>query len=175
MKRQSRVAAALIAAALIAPASGCAAIITPQATEHKYAAGDGAATSLGDIDVRGVMVVTQGKGKPGQLLASFFNSSNSAKTVKLSTQSFSTTVRVKPNGKVKLNPKDGKNVVIPSVSTKPGELLKMSVSSGSTTKHFNSQVFNGALPQYKKYLPSPQAGKQGKKSGQAGGQSQTNP
>ncbi|GAB3556666.1 hypothetical protein [Spelaeicoccus albus] len=164
MKRHARLTAALIAAALIAPASGCAAIITPQATEHKYAAGDGAAAAIGDLKIRGVMVITKGKGKPGQLLATVFNSSQSPKTAKISTPSFSTTVRVKPESEVRLDPKDGKNVVIPSVSTKPGELLKVTLQSGSKSKRFSSQVFNGALPQYKKYLPSPKPSKSQNKS-----------
>lgn len=154
VKRHSRLTAAAIAAALIAPVSGCAAMFTPQATEIHYAGGDGASTTIGDVEVDGLIVVTKGKNKPGQLIASVFNSSKSAKTVKIATPNFSKSVTVKPGGEVHLNPKDGKNVVIPKVSTKPGELLKMSVQSGSVTKKFNSQVFNGTLPQYRKYLPS---------------------
>lgn len=165
MKRHSRLTAAAIAAALIVPVSGCSAMFTPQATEIHYAGGDGAAASMGDVEVAGLMVITKGKNKPGQLLATVFNSSKSPKTVTISLPSFHTSVHVKPESKVKLNPKTGKNVVIPKVSTKPGELIKVSVQSGSHTKHVDSQVFNGTLPQYKKYLPSPKPTPSKTKSG----------
>lgn len=153
MKRHSRVTAALIAAALVAPVSGCSALFTPQATEIKYAGGDGAAASIGDVDVRDVLVITRAKGEPGQLLGSVVNTSKSPKSVTLSTPNSNTTVRVKPDSVTKIDPKEGKDVRIPSVSVNPGHLIDVTMKSGSTTRHFEAQVLNGELPQYKKYLP----------------------
>ena len=92
MKRHNRAALAVAALALVIPVSGCASLLSPhQTAEYHYNGGDGASGSVGDVEVRGLMLITDEKGSgPAQLFFTLINKGDS--TAKVSVEVADTTV-----------------------------------------------------------------------------------
>ena len=83
MKRHNRAALAVAALALVIPVSGCASLLSPhQTAEYHYNGGDGASGSVGDVEVRGLMLITDEKGSgPAQLFFTLINKGDSTAKV----------------------------------------------------------------------------------------------
>lgn len=159
MKRSYRTALAAAAVALVLPVSGCAALISPQQTHvYQYNAGDGAWTSANGLDVRGLLLITNGDGQ-AQLLYSLVNTTNSPVSVTVSVGDVNRTASVPANGEIIQNPANEnsastKPLIVSNLSAKAGDLTDVKVTIGGTVKTVQTQVLDGSLPYYKTLMPT---------------------
>ena len=161
MKRHNRAALAVAALALVIPVSGCASLLSPhQTAEYHYNGGDGASGSVGDVEVRGLMLITDEKGSgPAQLFFTLINKGDS--TAKVSVEVADTTVSesIKAGDTFVQDPKSPETsskevVTVDSLKAKPGDLVDVTVKSGSDEKVIQTQLLTDVLPYYEEYVPS---------------------
>lgn len=156
-------AAAAVVAALLTT-SGCGFINTfdnKQPTTIVYDASDGVSFSINDKDkrfeVRNVMLISEGDGAPGRLLGTVLNLSDTDLTLEIDwATSGSKTTRIEVPAKSQIRFEDDANkVILPSVDKLPGEtLIDAKATIGSTTEKFNLPILNGAIEEYKEYIPN---------------------
>ncbi|WP_423058662.1 hypothetical protein [Brevibacterium linens] len=161
MKRHNRAALAVAALALVIPVSGCASLLSPhQTAEYHYNGGDGASGSVGDVEVRGLMLITDEKGSgPAQLFFTLINKGDS--TAKVSVEVADTTVSesIKAGDTFVQDPKSPETsskevVTVDSLKAKPGDLVDITVKNGSDEKVIQTQLLTDVLPYYEEYVPS---------------------
>ena len=161
MKRHNRAALAVAALALVIPVSGCASLLSPhQTAEYHYNGGDGASGSVGDVEVRGLMLITDEKGSgPAQLFFTLINKGDS--TAKVSVEVADTTVSesIKAGDTFVQDPKSPETsskevVTVDSLKAKPGDLVDVTVKNGSDEKVIQTQLLTDVLPYYEEYVPS---------------------
>ena len=161
MKRHNRAALAVAALALVIPVSGCASLLSPhQTAEYHYNGGDGASGSVGDVEVRGLMLITDEKGSgPAQLFFTHINKGDS--TAKVSVEVADTTVSesIKAGDTFVQDPKSPETsskevVTVDSLKAKPGDLVDITVKNGSDEKVIQTQLLTDVLPYYEEYVPS---------------------
>ena len=145
MKRHNRAALAVAALALVIPVSGCASLLSPhQTAEYHYNGGDGASGSVGDVEVRGLMLITDEKGSgPAQLFFTLINKGDS--TAKVSVEVADTTVSesIKAGDTFVQDPKSPETsskevVTVDSLKAKPGDLVDVTVKTAATRRSSNS-------------------------------------
>lgn len=126
-------ASVVIAAALLAGTAGCT-FITPQATLIQYNPGNGVAGSVGSVDVRNVVAVTDDQGETVSLLITLINSGSKSASVRLQFESDNQTrTDVKPvePGQIVSFGNEGKNqIIIPKPGVEPGALMPVYVQYG---------------------------------------------
>ncbi|MCI4013141.1 hypothetical protein [Brevibacterium sp. ZH18] len=161
MKRHNRAAIAVAALALVLPVSGCASLLSPhQTADYHYNAGDGAWGTVGDVEVRGLMLVMDKSGDgPAQLFFTLVNKGDSAAdvTLKLSGETFKESVDAgqtfvqdpKSSASTKSKP-----LVIDKLDAKPGDLIDIDVKVGGDEKTIQAQVLSNTLPYYKDSIPT---------------------
>lgn len=158
--RARRIAAASLIAASLVGVSACSAI-NEQATTKVYAASDGVnidvAANGTTVDFRNMMIVTNGKGKPGRVLGKIVNNSDKPVTVSFSVAGTELEKKITvPAGigknAVNLTSKDAE-ITVPSVEKVPGEEIEMTVKVDGTTASKSTPVLDGTLEQYREYLP----------------------
>ena len=161
MKRHNRAALAVAALALVIPVSGCASLLSPhQTAEYHYNGGDGASGSVGDVEVRGLMLITDEKcSGPAQLFFTLINKGDS--TAKVSVEVADTTVSesIKAGDTFVQDPKSPETsskevVTVDSLKAKPGDLVDITVKNGSDEKVIQTQLLTDVLPYYEEYVPS---------------------
>lgn len=160
MKRHNRAALAVAALALVIPVSGCASLLSPhQTAEYTYNAGDGAWGSVGDVEVRGLMLIMDEAGEgPAQLFFTLINKGDSAASVSLDVGGQKTTESVKPGKTFVQDPQSSatsskKPIVVDGLKAKPGDLAEVTVKVGSDEKTIQTQVLSNSLPYYEEYVP----------------------
>ncbi|MBW8872122.1 MAG: hypothetical protein JF618_08165 [Leifsonia sp.] len=141
--------------------AGCG-FIAPQATTKHYDASDGVSGSVGSIDVRNAIIVTDAKdGTVGNLVVTLVNTGSESRRVAISAGDQSSTaahVTVQP-GQVKQlgqDPENGgaSNVLIPEFTTKPGGLYSVYFQYGDQTGvNLKVPVLDGGLPEYSSLVP----------------------
>ena len=161
MKRHNRAALAVAALALVIPVSGCASLLSPhQTAEYQYNGGDGASGSVGEVEVRGLLLITdQEASGPAQLFFTLINKGDS--TAKVSIEVGDTTVSesVKAGDTFVQDPKSPETsskevVTVDSLKAEPGDLVDVTVKNGSDEKVIETQLLTDALPYYEEYVPS---------------------
>ncbi|SMX84453.1 hypothetical protein [Brevibacterium antiquum] len=164
MKRHNRAALAVAALALVIPVSGCASLLSPhQTAEYHYNAGDGAWGSVGDVEVRGLMLIMDESGEgPAQLFFTLINKGDSSASVSLDVGGKKTTESVKPGETFVQDPESSastssKPVIVDSLKTKPGDLADVTVKVGSDEETIRTQVLSNSLPYYEQYVPTEKA------------------
>lgn len=157
MNRAQRGKLALTAAALGVSllTAGCG-YITPQQTSHQYSASDGIRADLGPLQLRNMLIVSEGEDKPGRLIGAVYNSSS--KDVKLTVngaKGSQTEVPVKANSYTLLNEKSDEAILSTS-GGKPGSLVDVKISENGTnvSSTVKVPVLDATLPEYKEYLPA---------------------
>lgn len=140
--------------------TGCS-YVNPQTTAYPYTASDGVRTDLGGLELRNLIIVSSGIGKPGRVLGAVFNTSDHDATLKISGSGGSQTeVMVKSNERYYLT-KDVNAAILSSVNAIPGalETVKLSESAGSRSKteKLKVPVLDGTLKEYRQYVPTPSA------------------
>ncbi|MGO0603070.1 hypothetical protein [Brevibacterium linens] len=161
MKRHNRAALAVAALALVIPVSGCASLLSPhQTAEYHYNGGDGASGSVGDVEVRGLMLITDKESSgPAQLFFTLINKGDS--TAKVSIEVADTTVSesVKAGETFVQDPMSPETssedvVTVDSLEAEPGDLVDITVKTDSEEKVIETQLLTDVLPYYDEYVPS---------------------
>lgn len=161
MKRHNRAALAVAALALVIPVSGCASLLSPhQTAEYHYNGGDGASGAVGDVEVRGLMLITDKESSgPAQLFFTLINKGDS--TAKVSIEVAGTTVSesIKAGDTFVQDPMSPETsskevVTVDSLEAEPGDLVDITVKNGSEEKVIETQLLTDALPYYDEYVPS---------------------
>lgn len=170
MKRPYRAAIAAAALALVIPVSGCAALISPQQTHtYQYDGGDGAATSLKGIDVRGLLLITNDDGA-AQLFYTIVNTTDSDAKVDIAVGSVHQMENVKAGETLVQDPQNAKSqskkpLVVKNLKAKAGDLTDVNVTIDGTTQKVQTQVLDGSLWYYKTLEPSAPASSGASQSG----------
>jgi hypothetical protein len=157
MNRGQRGKLAMATAALgigLLSVTGCG-YINPQQTAEQYAASDGTMADLGPLQLRNIMVISDGEDKPGRVIGAVYNTSPKDASLTISGADGSQTkVPVKQNSYLLL---EGANEAILSKSgAKPGSIVELNISEDATneTAKFKVPVLDGTIVDYKEYLPA---------------------
>ncbi|WP_395858408.1 hypothetical protein [Arthrobacter sp. KBS0702] len=148
--------------------TGCG-YINPQQTSVQYSASDGTRTDLGPLQLRNMMIISDGESKPGRVIGAVYNtSSNDVKLTINGASGSQTQVSVKKNSYVLLN--DSTDAAILSTSGgKPGSLVEVTIREDGTNADakFKMPVLDASITDYKKYLPIAEPTSSGTASGTA--------
>ncbi|MCQ9165037.1 MULTISPECIES: hypothetical protein [unclassified Arthrobacter] len=139
--------------------TGCSAINEQSTTKIKVVS-DGVDANVGSLELRNVLVISQGSDAPGRVLGTFYNTSDSDATLTISgDQGSQTEVTVKPGVPLVLNGASDK-AILSTVTAAPGatEVLQLR-GSGATTDStsLTVPVLDGTLAEYKDMLPTAKA------------------
>ncbi|MFC8304832.1 hypothetical protein ACFUCV_14240 [Specibacter sp. NPDC057265] len=136
--------------------TGCSAI-NPQSTTMIYSASDGVRLDLGQMQLRNVLVVSEGAGEAGRVSGSFYNQSDSDITLTFSGAAGSQTeITVKPGIPVILN-SDNDAAVLSTVEQPPGSVESIDLrTSGAESQTATLQVpiLDGTLKEYQNLVPT---------------------
>ncbi|MDN5635631.1 MAG: hypothetical protein L0G36_08315 [Brevibacterium sp.] len=161
MKRHNRAALAVAALALVIPVSGCASLLSPhQTAEYSYNAGDGAWGSIGDVEVRGLMLIMDESGEgPAQLFFTLINKGDSSAKVSFDVGGKKATESVKAGETFVQDPESPSSdssepITVDSLKAQPGDLADVTVTVGDDEKTIRTQVLSNALPYYEQYVPT---------------------
>lgn len=156
--------------------TGCG-YITPAQTSVQYSASDGTRADLGPLQLRNMLIISDGENKPGRVIGAVYNTS--AKDVKLTINGASgsqTQVPVKKNSYVLLNDSTDA-ATLSTAGGKPGSLVEVTIREDSTNleSKFKMPVLDGTIKDYKTYLPTAEPTTSGTPSGSASPTSTTSP
>ena len=127
--RRVAVAALMTGSALLL--TGCQ-IISPRQTDVMYAAADGVALDVGDVQLRNLVVVADTKGGPGTLSAAVANNGTEPVELMFATSATSeTSVPVEVGTPLNLSV-DGPKVTLPAVDAAPGDIVVVQVGDGKS-------------------------------------------
>lgn len=161
MKRHNRAALAVAALALVIPVSGCASLLSPhQTAEYHYNGGDGASGTVGDVEVRGLMLIMDESGEgPAQLFFTLINKGDDSAKVSVDVAGTSVSETVKSGGSFIQDPEspatsDKDIITVDGLDAKPGDLVDVTVKNGSDEKTIQTQLLTDVLPYYKEYVPT---------------------
>ncbi|WP_231442890.1 hypothetical protein [Brevibacterium zhoupengii] len=161
MKRHNRAALAVAALALVIPVSGCASLLSPhQTAEYHYNAGDGAWGSVGDVEVRGMMLIMDESGEgPAQLFYTLINKGDSTASVSIDVGEKKQKESVKAGETYVQDPESSassssKPVIVDGLKAQPGDLADITVTVGDDEKTIRTQVLSNSLPYYEQYVPT---------------------
>lgn len=136
--------------------TGCSAI-NPQSTTLIYSASDGVRFDLGRMELRNVLIISEGAGQPGRVTGAFYNQSSSDITLTFSgAEGSQTEITVKPGIPVILN-SDNDAALLSTVEQPPGavETLELRISGAeSETASLQVPILDGTLEEYKDLVPT---------------------
>ncbi len=158
---KARAAAAVVLALAVAFGTAGCGFLAPQATTKHYDASDGVSGTVGQIDVRNALIITDAKnGTVGNLVVTFVN--NDTKSHRVAIQagdnaSETSYVTVEP-GQVKEVGTDPEaetgNVFLTNFSALPGSLFSVYFQYGDETGvKLDVPVLDGGLSEYKDLVP----------------------
>lgn len=156
---RARIATSIaLAAALAASLAGCN-FVTPQASLQPYEPSDGVSASVGDVDVRNAMIISE-DGISGNLVFHAIN--NSSEDVELAVQyevagtKTTITIDVPADGTTDVGYGDDGQQFLGSILEKPGGLLPLYFQYGDNIgDQVEVPVLDGSLPQYADLIPTP--------------------
>lgn len=160
MKRHNRAALAVAALALILPVSGCASLLSPhQTAEYQYNGGDGAAGDVGDVKVRGLMLIQDESGNgPAQMFFSLVNQGSTPAEVSLSVAGTEVTESVPAGGEYVQFPdspiSQSEPIVVEDLQAQAGDLVDVTVSAGADETVIRTQLLTDVLPYYEDQVPT---------------------
>ena len=169
-KNRTRTAAAagVIALSLLG-ATGCSAV-NDQATTLEYSPSDGIVQNIGDLELRNILVISDGDGEPGRLLGTVANASPDPINLELSIGGSQLTWNIPAGGKVVYDDAPQSEVVVQTVNVVPGTGIRAEATAGSETATLNIPVVDGQVPYYQDYLPTPEATPTSEATGDASGE-----
>ncbi|WAP51644.1 hypothetical protein OL239_18130 [Arthrobacter sp. ATA002] len=152
--RAQRAAAAGVIALAVLGVSSCSAV-NEQATVREYSPSDGIVENVGEVELRNLLVVSNGDGEAGRLLGTVVNAS--PENVEFSLAMGGTTLEwsIESGDKVIFEDAQTDTVTVPNVDTLPGTGLRADASNGAETVELNVPVVDGTLEDYREYLPTP--------------------
>jgi hypothetical protein len=160
MNRGQRGKLAMATAALgvgLLSVTGCG-YINPQQTSEQYSASDGTRTDLGPLQLRNVLIVSDGEGKPGRVVGAVYNTSSKDVLLTISGAAGSQTqVPVKRNSYTLLNDSTPE-AVLSNTGGKPGTVVEVTIREDGTNQNakFKVPVVDATIVDYKQYLPTPE-------------------
>ncbi|WP_431218598.1 hypothetical protein [Leifsonia xyli] len=159
---KARVATSVALALAVAFGTAGCGLVAPQATTKHYDASDGVSGTVGTIDVRNAIIVTDAKnGTVGNLVVTLVNTGDKSHRLAISAGDQSSTAahvtvdagQVKQLGQ---DPENGgaSNVLIPEFTAKPGGLYSVYFQYGDQTGvNLKVPVLDGQLPEYSSLVP----------------------
>lgn len=151
------VASAGLAALLAFALAGCN-FLTPNATLKPYDASDGISSTVGDLTLSNVLVLTE-DGVNGSLLFTAVNGTTSPVNLTVQYPSLGAkadvALSVAASGSTDFGFGDGAQVYLTAIDTKPGALMPIYFQYGDQQgKQLMVPVLDGSLEQYAPYLPA---------------------
>ncbi|MFF2053205.1 hypothetical protein ACFVU2_16505 [Leifsonia sp. NPDC058194] len=158
---KARVAASVVLALTVAFGTAGCGLIAPQATTKHYDASDGVSGSVGTIDVRNAILVTDASGGTvGSLVVTLVNTGSTAQKVAVtggdkSGEAAYVTVDAGQTKKVGTDPESTSgNVFFTPFSALPGSLYPVYFQYGDQTGvQLQVPVLDGGLTEYKDLVP----------------------
>lgn len=145
-----------LATAVVLGTAGCT-FDAEIATNIPYSPSDGTGTSVGDIDVRNALLVTD-DGETLNLVVSLVNQSDSDRAVTIQWEGAdgreSDRVLVDGSSTTQLGSQDEQRILIEGVDVTPGGLFPVFFQYGDEPgSELLVPVLDGALPEYELYVP----------------------
>ena len=153
-RTRNAAAAGVIALSLLG-ATGCSAV-NDQATTMEYSPSDGIVQDLGDLQLRNILVVSEGDGEPGRLIGTVVNDSADPINFELSIGGSNLSWNIPGGGKVVYDDAPQSEVLVETVSVLPGTGIRAEAKDGSETAELNVPVVDGQVAYYRDYLPTPE-------------------
>ena len=158
---KARVAASVILALAITVGTAGCNLLSPVATMEHYDASDGVSGSVGSVDVRNAIIVTDGVGgKAGNLVVTLVNNDSQSHTVLITAGAKSGTpveVTIEPGVTQLGNEPDSAsshNVFLTPFDSLPGSLYPVYFQYGDKTGvQLQVPVLDGGLPEYEDLVP----------------------
>ena len=174
-RTRNAAAAGVIALSLLG-ATGCSAV-NDQATTMEYSPSDGIVQNVGDVQLRNVLIVSDGEGEPGRLMGTVLNASADPVTFELSVGGSNLSWNLPSGGKVVYDDAPQADVLIGTVDVVPGTGMRAEATAGSETATLNVPVVDGQVHYYEDYLPTPEASPEatGEATGAATGEATSEP
>lgn len=141
-----RTLTALMASALVLSLAGC----YENGPQGTAATAIGVDADVGPMQVRSLLIVSSGEGKPGRLLGMLFNTSDRPTEVTIADEDDGVTVTVDGGGQYGF---DTNPAVLPTVSEIPGSRVPITVTVASESEELLTPVLDGTLEPYRPYLP----------------------
>ncbi|WP_240630357.1 hypothetical protein [Specibacter cremeus] len=136
--------------------TGCSAI-NPQSTTMVVSVSDGVRTDLGKLELRNILIVSNGKGEPGRIIGAVYNTSDADITLTFSgDQGAQTQITVKP-GVPYLLDGTSDSAILGSVTQMPGAVEKLTLTQtgpGEQSRTFDVPILNGTLHEYSTLVPT---------------------
>lgn len=130
-RRGRRIVAAVSALALPVVLSGCA-VFSPMATENMYNPGDGTNISLGDVEIRDILVLGSEEDGPARILAYVVNNGLEPVTVDFTGTGGAASVEVDPQSAQQISVPGEEGVALDSLGVRPGAMVPLRVQVGET-------------------------------------------
>lgn len=139
--------------------TGCSAI-NPQSTTMVYSPSDGVRADFGKLELRNMLIASNGSGKPGRIVGAIYNTSDSPITLTITgTGGSQAQVEIKPGAPYMLNgtvpPAVLSHVAEPAGGVEPLTLAQ--TGPGEQTTTLKVPVLDGTLPEYATLIPTPSA------------------
>lgn len=147
-----RAAAAIVGVAILGLLAGCD-LIAPQDTKYIQETADGVNGDIGAIFIGNAVLLTSDPSGTTGLVATLVNQGESNEDVRISTDSGTETVTVKPAESVQLGTPGGRSVTFEGLGAKPGSLAFVTFETSTETETLNVPVLDGSLPQYQDLVP----------------------
>lgn len=147
-----RAAAAIVGVAVLGLLTGCD-LFAPQDTKDIHETADGVNGDIGAIFIGNAVLLTADPSGTTSLVATLVNQGESNEDVRISTDSGTETVTVKPAESVQTGTPDGQSVLFEGLGAKPGSLAFVTFATSTETETLNVPVLDGRLPQYKDLVP----------------------
>ncbi|MBT1634530.1 MULTISPECIES: hypothetical protein [Clavibacter] len=158
---RARTASSIVLAALIAVGTSSCTFITPQATQISYFPSDGFDATVGDIEVRNAILLTEGGSATGaSLVVTLVNNSGDSQRVSFqhevsegSADRETRTVTAAP-GLTKFGAEDSQRITFDTVEPTPGSLTKIYIQYGDAEGvEMDVPVLNGDQETYTNLVP----------------------
>ncbi|KGN34441.1 hypothetical protein N802_13495 [Knoellia sinensis KCTC 19936] len=152
-----RLRATLAAAVLGSTLLGGCAVFSPMQTDYAYQAADGVNATFGDLDVRGLVIVSDAKDAAGNLVGQLVNSSNEDLQVAFATEAG-------PGGQVTVPRRSSVNLgeeeplTLPKVGVNPGDVLQLQVATAGTGQNILTVPVLPSLAYYEDSRPPGSSG-----------------
>ncbi|MGO4383821.1 hypothetical protein [Specibacter sp. RAF43] len=135
--------------------TGCSAI-NQQSTTMVYSASDGVRLDMGPLELRNMLIVSEGADAPGRVAGTLYNTSKTDITLTISgAQGSQTDVAIKSRSHVVLNAA-GEAAILDTVKAPAGavETITLRQSGDSESAELRVPVLDGTLAEYKSLVPT---------------------
>ncbi|UWX97569.1 hypothetical protein N2K95_02440 [Arthrobacter zhaoxinii] len=151
--RVRRTAAAGVIALAMLGTAGCSAV-NEQATTIEYSPSDGILENVGDLQLRNILVVSNGSGEPGRLIGTVINDGAETQKFTLAVGGASLPFELEAGDKVVFEDEAEAQVYVPEVEVDAGTGINTELTVNDDTTTLNIPVVNGDQPDYRPYLPA---------------------